>query len=452
VTRPRVGVIGGGLAGIAAALEAADRGADVLLVERRPSLGGLTSSIRRHGLSFDNGQHVFLRCCSSYRDFLERIGASSQVTIQRRLDVPVLAPDGRRASIRRSRLPAPLHLGGALLRYRHLSVHERLLLAGVAVALLRLDPADACLDELTFGDWLRAHGQSDRAVDRLWNLIALPTLNVAAAEASLQLAVTVFRVGLLDRADAGDIGWSNVPLAELHGEHGIRALEAAGVETLLGSPVTALESPARAGFFMATSGWRREVDAVVVAVPPRTAVALGVLPPAVATGLGSSPIVNVHLVLDRRVTDLPLAACIDSPIQFVFDRTVSSGATKGQCLAISLSAADSYLDQGTPELVERFMSALADLFPAARDARLLHAVVTRERAATFRARPGSGALRPSAATNTPGLYLAGAFCDTGWPATMEGAVRSGRHAAAEAMGFLAGHTSMRDRQLEEVVR
>jgi squalene-associated FAD-dependent desaturase len=416
-------------------------------------LGGLTSSIRRHGLSFDNGQHVFLRCCTRYREFLDRIGASSQVTIQRRLEVPVLSPNGTTATIRRSGLPAPLHLAGALFRYRHLSPRERARLAGVTMALLRLDPTDRSLDEVSFGDWLKAHGQSDRAVDRLWNLIALPTLNVQAGEASLQLAATVFRVGLLDRADAGDIGWSTVPLAELHGAHATRALEAAGVEMILGSAVTSLEPSSSGGFLVATAGSRRQVDAVVLAVPPRSAAGLGALqPPGTAEALGSSPIVNVHLVLDRQVTDLPMAACIDSPIQFVFDRTASSGATRGQCLAISLSAADAYLDQGTPDLVGRFMEALGRLFPAARDARLVHAVVTRERAATFRARPGTLAARPATVTSTPGLFLAGAHCDTGWPATMEGAVRSGRDAAAEAMGFLAGHGSQLERQLEEIAR
>jgi uncharacterized protein with NAD-binding domain and iron-sulfur cluster len=146
-------------------------------------------------------------------------------------------------------------------------------------------------------------------------------------------------------------------------------------------------------------------------------------------GLGQSPIVNVHLVLDRRVTDLALAAVVDSPIQFIFDRTASSGLRAGQCLAISLSAADEYIGESSARLVGTFFAALQTLLPIARTARLVDGVVTRERAATFRGTPGTAALRPSTRTSVRGLFLAGAWCDTGWPATMEGAVRSGESAA-----------------------
>ena len=148
--------------------------------------------------------------------------------------------------------------------------------------------------------------------------------------------------------------------------------------------------------------------------------------------LGASPIVNVHLVFDRRVTDLPVAACVDSPVQFVFDRTAASGTSRGQCLSVSLSAADEHVRVPAPELVRSYARALGDIFPAARHAEVVDAVVTRERAATFRAVPGSGRLRPGAVTGTAGLFLAGAWCDTGWPATMEGAVRSGETAGLAA--------------------
>ena len=449
----RIGVVGGGLAGMAAALAAADGGAEVVLFERRPVLGGLTASIRHNGLSFDNGQHVFLRCCTAYRGFIDRIGATGQVFLQDRLDVPVLAPDGSRASIKRSGLPAPLHMAGSLGRYRHLSMRERVRLVRPALALRRLDPDDASLDGTCFGDWLADHGQSERAVDRLWNLIALPTLNVGAGEASLGLATKVFRVGLLDRSDAGDIGWAGVPLAELHGAIAARALEAAGIETVLGSPVGAIgRSPL--GAFTVGSGARSvAVDAVILATPLRVSASIGASIGSAAGAreaerLGTSPIVNVHLVLDRKVTDLPLAACVGSPIQFVFDRTVASGAKSGQCLVLSLSAADSYIATGSAELVSMFFEALCELFPAARQARLVDAIVTREKAATFRAVPGTGAFRPPTTTEVHGLFLAGAWCDTGWPATMESAVRSGHQAASQALALLSDASVGGPRQLE----
>jgi squalene-associated FAD-dependent desaturase len=445
----RVGVVGGGLGGIAAALAASDGGAEVVLFERRSVLGGLTSSVRRNGLSFDNGQHVFLRCCSAYRGFIDRIGASDQVFLQARLDVPVLSPDGSRASIKRTALPAPFHLSGSLARYRHLSVGERVRLGRPALALGRLDPDDPSLDSISFGDWLARKGQSERAIERLWNLIALPTINVSAREASLGLATKVFRVGLLDRSDAGDIGWSKVPLAELHGAMTARALASSGVDTVLGIPVGAI-ARSGAGTFTIRAGERSEVvDAVIVATPLRVSAALGAFESeADLERLGTSPIVNVHLVLDRKVTDLPFAACVDSPVQFVFDRTVSSGASSGQCLAVSLSAADDYIARGSSELVDIFLEAVRELFPAARQAQLTDALVTRERAATFRGGVGSRALRPQTATQVPGMFLAGAWCDTGWPATMEGAVRAGQQAAAQALALGSGTSGKNPRQLE----
>jgi squalene-associated FAD-dependent desaturase len=426
----RVVVVGGGLAGVSAALTLADAGAEVTLLERRQRLGGLTWSFQRNGLSFDNGQHVFLRCCTAYLRFLERIDARHAVHLQSRLDIPVLSPDGTRASITRGSLRAPLHLAPALARYRHLAVGERLRLAWPALALSRLNPEDPWLDTVTFGSWLSRHGQSDVAIDRLWNLIALPTLNVQASEASLALAVKVFRTGLLDQADAGDVGWSNVPLSVLHGEYAGRALEGSGVETVLGARVQRVSERADGGFEVVTDERRYSADAVVVTTPPEVAQRIlpeGILPPEL--GLGQSPIVNVHLVLDRPVTDLPLAAVVSSPIQFFFDRTASSGLRSGQCLSISLSAADDYIAQSSSQLVGTFFAALQALLPVARTARLIDGVVTRERAATFRATPGTAARRPRSRTSLPGLLLAGAWCDTGWPATMEGAVLSGESAA-----------------------
>lgn len=426
-------VVGGGLAGISAALEAADRGARVTLLERRTRLGGLTWSFRRKGLWFDNGQHVFLRCCTAYLELLGRIGAADQVVVQRRLDVPVLAPRRPPSRLRRHGLPAPFHLAPALARYRHLSLADRLRLGRAALALRRLDLDDPDLDRTTFASWLRRHGQHDRAIERLWGLIVLPTVNLPAEEASLAMAAKVLRTGLLDVAEAGDIGWSRVPLGRLHGENAGRALASAGVEVVTGARVDALRR--RSEGWSVEAGPRRHLaDSVVLATPPAEAAALA---PGAGLGraaeLGRSPIVNVHLVLDRKVTDLPMAACIDSPVQFVFDRTETAGLRSGQVLAVSLSAAERYLGRRPEALVSAFAGALGDVFPVARTARVVDATVTREREATFRAVPGSGTRRPGPVTSLPGLFVAGAWCDTGWPATMEGAVRSGSAAARAAL-------------------
>jgi squalene-associated FAD-dependent desaturase len=422
-------VVGGGLAGITAALACADEGADVTLVERRARLGGLTWSSRRNGLWFDNGQHVFLRCCTEYRALLRRLGVEDLVALQDRMTVPVLSPGGATAVIRRARLPAPVHLAGSLVRYRHLPVRDRVALAPAVRALMKVDPDDPGCDAVTFGAWLGAHHQSERAISALWDLITVPTVNLPAAEASLALGARVFRTGLLDDAGAGDIGWSRVPLQQLHGDAAAGELAAAGVEVALSTVVSRAD-----GGTVVADGRTFAADAVIVAVPHDVAAA--VLPPGLLEAperLGASAIVNVHLVLDRRVTDHAMAAVIDSPLQFVFDRTASSGARDGQCLAVSVSAADAYLGWTTSALVHHMTDALGEVFPPARRAAVRDAWVVREPRATFRGAPGTARLRPAATTAVPGLFIAGAWGATGWPATMEGAVRSGRAAAHAAL-------------------
>jgi len=430
----KVAVIGGGLAGITAALDCADAGAAVTLFESRSQLGGATFSIKRNGYWLDNGQHVALRCCTSYRGLLRRLGVENRLALQPRLRIEVLAPGGRTAALYRSGLPAPLHLAGALLRYRHLTPLDRARAARAVTALRSLEPADPRLDEQTFGDWLRAHGQSKHAIERLWNLITLPTLNVSADEASLQLATFVFRTGLLDESDACDLGVPQVPLSQLHAEPATGALTERGVEIRLKTKVGRVE-PVENGFTLAAGDELATFDRVVVAVPHNVAPAMlpdGILDPDGLAKLGMSPIVNVHLHYDRRILDLPFAAAVDSPVQWIFDRTASAGVDRGQLISISISGATGEIDVPRERLVAESARALAALLPRAGGATLLDGTVTREPRATFRGAPGTARHRPAAQTALPGLALAGAWTDTGWPATMESAVRSG-HAAASAV-------------------
>ncbi len=433
----RVVVVGGGLAGVTAALECADRGASVTLLEARARLGGATFSVQKEGLWLDNGQHVFLRCCTAYRALLRRLGVEDDVVLQPRLDIPVLAPGGRRARLRRDGLPAPLHLARALARYRHLSPSGRARLVPAALALRRLRLDDPALDGETFAAWLERRGQSRAAVDALWDLITLPTVNLPAREASLALATKVFQTGLLERADASDVGYARVPLQRLHGDAAERALRAAGATVHLKARVSAIAA-GTAGPTVTWAGGTLAADAVVLAVPHDDAAELlpeGALEPGVdPTALGASPIVNLHVVYDRPVTDLPFAAGVGTPVQWVFDRTASAGLERGQCLAVSLSGADAYLGRSVEELRGLFVPALAALFPAAARAEVRSFFVTREPRATFRGTPGSARHRPGPVTRVPGLVLAGAWTDTGWPATMEGAVRSGVRAAEAALG------------------
>jgi squalene-associated FAD-dependent desaturase len=436
----KVAVIGGGLAGITAAIALAETGADVTLLEARPRLGGATCSFSRDGLTVDTGQHIFLGCCSAYRGLLDRLGMTGHTTLQDRFDVTVLAPGGKKARLRRTALPGPLHMLPALGRYPFLSRTERASVARPALAMRFVDPADPAADTQRFGDWLARRGQSERTRRALWDLFSVSALNIAGDDASLALAAVVVKTGLLGKNNAADIGVPTLPLGELHGDAGATLLAKLGGQVVLSTKVSAIEPVSGGGFRIALAqGDPVTADAVVLAVPHEKAAPLipaGALPEQTVAGwggLGASPIVNVHVIYDRPVMDLPFVAAIDSPVQWVFDRTKISAMDRPgqQYLAISLSAADQFADTPVAELQEQFLPALAELFPAARDARVTEFFVTRERRATFRQTPGSGALRPKTATARPGLVLAGAWTDTGWPDTMEGAVRSGLAAAAE---------------------
>ncbi|MFD1830691.1 MULTISPECIES: hydroxysqualene dehydroxylase HpnE [Streptomyces] len=459
--RSRAVVVGGGLAGITAALRLADAGIATTLVETRPRLGGLAFSFRRAGgageLTADNGHHVHLRCCTAYRWFLERIGAHDLAPLQRRLDIPVYDAARRRLGrLRRAALPVPLHLAASLARYPHLSPAERVGVGRAALALRRLgrvDPADPGLDGQDFAGWLRRHGQSPRAVRALWDLVGVATLNARAPDVSLGLAAMVLTTGLLGSPGAADIGWSRVPLGHLHDTLAGAVLDKAGVRVVRQGRARALRpEPDGTWRVEVETGARRSAGGgealtagtVVLAVPQKEAHRLlpgGALEePDRLLRIGTAPILGLHVVYDRRVLHRPFLAALGTPVQWVFDRTEASGlgaaGDGSQYLTVSQSAAGEEIGLPAAVLRERYLPELARLMPAARGAVVRDFFVTRERSATFAPAPGVGRLRPPARTGAPGVWLAGAWTATGWPATMEGAVRSGLTAAREALTAL----------------
>ncbi len=460
MTARHVVVIGGGLAGVTAAIGLREARFDVTLLEARPRLGGAASSFARGDLTIDNGQHVFLRCCTSYQELLARLGVSDLVTMQERFDVTVLSPNGR-ARLRRTALPGPLHMGRALTGYRLLPLAERLKVARAALALRSLDPADPAIDDVPLGTWLASKGQSERARRMLWDLFIVSALNIGGDEASLALAATVIQMALLGKKDAADIGMAAAPLGDLHGRAAADLLGKLGAQIRLAAKAAAVQRLPGGGFRIGLTGGGTGpqdadteglaaddaagsallADGVVLAVPPGQAARLaggaGLEGADRWADLGASPIVNVHVVYDRQVTSLPFAAAVDSPVQWVFDKTGPAGLAAGQYLAVSLSAADTYVDIPAASLRQQFLPALERIFPGAAGAKVTDFFVTRERRATFRQAPGIGALRPGTATAVPGFVLAGAWTDTGWPDTMEGAVRSGQRAAEELTRWLA---------------
>jgi squalene-associated FAD-dependent desaturase len=452
-------VIGGGLAGISAAIGLADAGADVTLLEARPWLGGATCSFSRRGLTIDNGQHVFMRCCVSYRDLLARLGVTAFSPLQDELGVTVLGPTvlgpGGAARVRRSGLPAPLHLLRSMAGYRLLPVKARATAAGAAVA---LQFVDADRDDRSLGDWLARHGQDERSRVAFWDLLSLSALNVEPDRADLPLAAAAISTALLAGRGNADLGVPAVPLSELHGNPAAALLRQLKVAVRLGVRADALRISPRGGYDVhlahATSaGESREsvydhaptqinAAGIVLAVPAWDAATL--VPAELAADaanfarLSPSPIVSVHAIYGKRVTKLPFAAAVDSPVHWVVDKTASAGLHSGQYLAASIRAADSYVDASVADLRLEMLPALERLFPAAIDASVTDFFVTKERRATIAHVPGSGRLRGASSAQLPGFAIAGAWTDTGWPDTMEGAVRSGRSAARKVIAELLG--------------
>ncbi len=458
-------VIGGGLAGISAAIRLADAGMDVTLLEARPWLGGATCSFGRRGLTIDNGQHVFLRCCETYRALLARLGVTALCSLQDQLDLTVLSPDAV-ARVHRSRLPAPLHLARSLAGYRLLSATERAKAAAAAVA---LQFVDVDRDDRSLGDWLARHWQDERARSALWDLLSLSALNVGADRADLPLAAAAISTALLARRGNADIGIPLVPFSKLHGGPATALLSQLKVTVRLGVRAAAVRVSPAGGFVVrlahgAQSGAQRGVAAsgggelpiereavyehapteinaagIVLAVPAWDAA--GLAPPMLAddaaswSGLEPSPVISLHVVYGSRVTQLPFAAAVDSPVHWVVDKTESAGLHSGQYLAASVRAADAYVDSPVATLRAEMLPVLEELFPAAAEAIVTDFFVTRERRATIAHVPGSHRLRVMAAAPS-GFAVAGAWTDTGWPDTMEGAVRSGQSAAQKVIAEL----------------
>ena len=390
----KVAVVGGGLAGLAAALELVDSGHEVLVLEARPTFGGKVQTLpRRDGDPDpppDNGQHVALGCFEQYLAFLERIGsAGSAVRVP--LDLQVLDERRRVATIGYGLTP--------LLRYRHLPLKDRVRIAALVARLPRLAPRRE-----TFGDFLRRHGQSQTAIDRFWDVFIRPALNLRTDEADAGAAVFTVLTAMRSGREASDLILPAAPLGDMHGGAALRALDEAGAELRADERVTDLHEV--------------EADAIVVAVPPDEASRLL----EEDWSLEPSPIVSVHLLFDRPLLDRH-AALLQSPVHWIFDRGRLTGhePERGQYLTV--------ISSGVPELMKLRGRELVDVMVQEVKGRLgeaevLWSRVSREPEATIALRPG--VVRPAPGLVRERVALAGAWTETGWPATMEGAVRSGR--------------------------
>ena len=403
--------MGGGLSGLAAALELADAGHQVELHEARPTLGGAVQTLpEREGdppPPPDNGQHIALGCFTEYLALLDRIGEGGSYRRQP-LELPVIAEDTTAASIRPT-LPA-------LLRYGHLPLRDRL---RIPLVTARCRNAKARPEE-TFGALLRRLGTSDAAIDRFWDVFIRPALNLRADEADAEAGLFTVRTALLGPRAASDLVLPTRPLGAMHGHAAGKALESRGAAIHTGSRIESLDE--------------LTADAIVVALPPSESARLLAEP---EPQLEPSPIVSVHLLFARPLLPSPLAALLDSPAHWVFDRGELTGHRPpdgGQYLTV--------VSSGVPDLLEIRGKGLVDLMANELTTRLgnadlLWSRVSREPNATIALRPGADAERPGADTSRAGVVRAGAWTNTGWPATMEGAVRSGLAAARRLLAMQA---------------
>ena len=424
----RVAVVGGGLAGLSAALELKRRGYVVELFERSRLLGGKATSFQVDGVEVDNGQHVYLACCTEFAAFvrgLEHVPPldGDPLVLQQRFEALLLARGRRPARLRAVPLPAPLHLAPALLGYRHLDALSRLRI-GLALLAARTPPPPA----ETFADWLDRHHQSAASRQAFWDPFFVPALNAPLDEVSAADALFVISTAFLRDASAARFGFARVPLARI-AEAAASQLDSVHLRT----PVSRIEIARTAGgppslrALVLEDGRRLPYDAVVLAVPPNRLARL--LDDPAALGLSdldrfrSEPIVDVHLWYDERelhAFGFAFAAVLDSPVQWVF--------AKGPgYLCCSMSAAGNYVGWPEADLVALCHQELAAVLPALARTKPVRGAATRDREATFV--PAPGLRRPGPVTACHEMVIAGAWTDTGWPATMESAVRSGLAAA-----------------------
>ncbi|HEX8882582.1 MAG TPA: hydroxysqualene dehydroxylase HpnE [Candidatus Acidoferrum sp.] len=441
-------VIGGGLAGLAAAVALADSGWRVRLFEQRPFLGGrATSYVLPDGEHVDNCQHVTLGCCTNLEDFYRRVGTSGKIRFFDRL--LFLDPQGRRGEMKAGALPAPFHFTGSFASFAPLTLPDKLAIARAMLDIIQHAGNPPGLREtggISMLEWLRRGGQTKGAINRFWRVVLVSALNEELERADARFGVDVFWKAFLSSSTGYRMGVPAVPLSNLY--DGCKAeIERRGGEVVLRSPVRGLklESGQLAGVHF-DENREESADAYIFAIP-HTVLAellsesLKQSDPSLAhlDKIKNSPITGVHFWFDRPVMDEPFVTLLETTTQWIFNKTAlyRSSAQGTQYLQLVISASYEFLRKSRQEIIELCLAEVRHALPKTRDAQLLKATVIKETAATFSPEPGVDRWRPRQATAIPGLFLAGDWTQTGWPATMEGAVRSG-YLAAEALVRASG--------------
>jgi squalene-associated FAD-dependent desaturase len=435
--QPTVAIAGGGLAGLAAACALADSGFRVTLFERRPYLGGRASSYEHPGTGevVDNCQHVLFRVCTNLVEFYQRIGVADQI---RWFDeMTFIEPGGRTSVMHAAPLPAPLHTAPSFLRFPFLDLKDKLAISR-AIAALTLTPQPDT--GRSFLDWCRLHGQTQNAIERFWKPILVSALSEDLDLISISYAAQVVRESMKSPA-ARHMGVPTIPLTDLYNRAGDYIRARAGEIRFR----TSLEtfSPGPSHVRVRTNDSEGNYDHLVLALPFENLDRVLPQTPEAAqlrehlAHFAHAPITGIHLWFDRQITDLDHAVLLDRTIQWLFHKsrllaTRASVTDNGSYIELVVSASKSLIDKSRAEIVDLALAEVREFFPAARCANLVKSTVIKEVHATYSPRPGIDAYRPPQTTAWPRVFLAGDFTATGWPATMEGAVRSG-YLAAESL-------------------
>jgi len=443
-------VTGGGLAGLSSAVALAEAGFRVRLLEKRPHLGGRAASYALPGGEHvDNCQHVTLGCCTNLEDFYGRVGATEKIRFFDRLRFA--APDGRRGTIQAAALPAPLHMAPSFALFPLLDWADKRAIARALLAIVRSGgrPADVSSngDNATMLAWLQKHCQTDRAIRRFWEVILVSALDENLDRIDAQYGIDVFWKGFLSARTGYRVGIPRVPLGDLY--EGCReALARQGGDVQLRASVRSyLAANGRVDGVVREDGSVETAEYYVAAVPHESLLEL--LPPEILEqepvfsnlrNLRTSPITGVHLWFARTVMNEPFLTLLDRTTQWIFNKTQLFGegvAEGGQYLQLVISASYALASRSRQEIISLCLEELREVLPLTREVPLLKGTVVKEMSATFSPAPGSDRWRPAQKSPIAGLFLAGDWTATGWPSTMEGAVRSG-YLAAEAILSDAG--------------
>ncbi|MFP4631249.1 MAG: hydroxysqualene dehydroxylase HpnE [Candidatus Acetothermia bacterium] len=432
----RLVVIGGGLAGLSASAKILEEGysGELVLLEKSPSLGGRTASIDYRGRTLDLGQHMHVSGFEFYRKFLSLVGLSDNLRTQSRLDVEFRDKSGRVGRVRSNRLPPPFHLLLATFRFPFMSFMDKLSLVGPVVSALAFgqdnDPGD-----VSFGSWLRKRGASERSIRRLWNQVIVPTLNAEVDEVSISMGLMILRRVLLDR-QGGKLGRLNGSMGRI-GEKTGDFIEGKGGEVRTSGQVVEIEpGEGSQNLIRLKGGDEVKADLVLSAVQGHVLEKL--LPDSTLASFSNpfwrldwNSIINVHLFFRESVMEKDFFGFLEGTSGWVFN-LANDGSNEGH-ICLTISDPGKLEELPSDELVSQVRRDLSVPLPSIREAELTDSVVLHQPRATFVPSPESKELRPPQNPAPEGLYLAGDWTDTGWPATMEGAVRSGYYAAEELL-------------------